>query len=119
MVGSCCLVLFVISRELTTSLKLSFQSFSYGRSLGRLIFYFVPQPLQGVAVILGNGVAQVFNFTPLGGVLIPTILLSRTLMVLGLKLYVLLKLATFGVELCRLFSILISPWLKKGAQQVR
>ena len=38
-------------------------------------------------------------------------------MVLGLKLYVLLKLATFGVELCRLFSILSPPWLKKGVQQ--
>lgn len=86
-----------------------------GRSLGRLLLYVIPQPLQGVAILLGNGVAQVFSFTR--RVLIPTIMLSRTLMVLGLKLYVLLKLATFGVELCRLFSVLSPPWLKKGAQQ--
>nr|ARR28462.1 hypothetical protein [Caulerpa okamurae] len=86
-----------------------------GRSFGRLLLYVIPQPLQAVAILLGNGVAQVFSFTR--RVLIPAIMLSRTLMVLGLKLYVLLKLATFGVELCRLFSIFSPPWLKKGAQQ--
>nr|AYO45733.1 hypothetical protein [Caulerpa cupressoides] len=86
-----------------------------GRSFGRLLLYVIPQPLQAVAILLGNGVAQVFSFTR--RVLIPAIMLSRTLMVLGLKLYVLLKLATFGVELCRLFSILSPPWLKKGVQQ--
>ena len=87
-----------------------------GRSFGRLLLYVIPQPLQAVAILFGNGIAQVFSFTR--RVLIPAIMLSRTLMVAGIKLYVLLKLATFGVELCRLFSIFSPPWLKRGAQQV-
>ncbi|MFY2490478.1 hypothetical protein [Escherichia coli] len=40
-------------------------------------------------------------------------------MVTGLKLYVLLKLATFGVELCKLFSIFSPPWLKKAVEAVK
>ena len=87
-----------------------------GRALGRILLYVIPQPLQAVAILLGNGVAQVFSFTR--RILIPAIMFSRTLMVAGFKLYVLFKLATFGVELCRLFSIVSPPWLKKGAQQV-
>ena len=65
---------------------------------------------------MGNGIAHTFSFVR--RVLIPSIMLSRTLMVAGLKLYMLFKIATFGVELCRLFSIFSPPWLKKGAQQV-
>nr|YP_009326795.1 hypothetical protein [Caulerpa racemosa]ANJ70791.1 hypothetical protein [Caulerpa racemosa] len=89
------------------------QSAMLGSSFGRL--HLVPHPLQAVAIFLGNGIAQAAYFTRRA--LIPAILLSRTLVV-GLKLYVLLKLATFGVEVFRLFSILTPPWFKKGAQQV-
>ena len=35
-----------------------------GRSLGRLLLYVIPQPLQAVAILFGNGVAQVFSLTP-------------------------------------------------------
>nr|YP_009472822.1 hypothetical protein [Caulerpa manorensis]ARO74448.1 hypothetical protein [Caulerpa manorensis] len=109
---------YLLSQEnLLRCLNLFFNlSALLGRALGRILLYVIPQPLQAVAILLGNGVAQVFSFTR--RILIPAIMFSRTLMVAGLKLYVLLKLATFGVELCRLFSIFSPPWLKKGAQQV-
>nr|YP_009729383.1 hypothetical protein [Caulerpa ashmeadii]QHQ73295.1 hypothetical protein [Caulerpa ashmeadii] len=108
---------FLSPENLLRCLNLFFNlSAMLGRSFGRLLLYVIPQPLQGVAILLGNGVAQVLSFTRRR--LIPAIMLSRTLMVLGLKLYVLLKLATFGVELCRLFSALSPPWFKKGVQQV-
>ena len=108
---------YLLSQEnLLRCLNLFFNlSALLGRSFGRILLYVIPQPLQAVAILLGNGVAQVFSFTR--RVLIPAIMLSRTLMVTGLKLYVLLKLATFGIELCRLFSVLTPPWLKKGVQQ--